>query len=76
MAITNPNQTLGNGSSGNSVKELQKALNQIMNAGLSVDGIFGSGTKKAVKNFQSQYGLSVDGIAGPKTLNKINEILK
>ncbi|MBR3870241.1 MAG: peptidoglycan-binding protein [Clostridia bacterium] len=75
-AITNTNQILSNGSSGSAVKELQTALNRIMNAGLTVDGIFGNGTQQAVKNFQSKYGLSVDGIAGPNTLNKINDILK
>jgi N-acetylmuramoyl-L-alanine amidase len=33
----------------------------------SVDGIFGSKTKAAVKLFQSKNGLTVDGIVGPKT---------
>jgi len=75
-AITSTNQMLGNGSSGNAVKELQAALNQILNAGLSVDGIFGNGTAKAVKDFQARYGLAVDGIAGPDTLNKINSVLQ
>lgn len=33
-----------------------------------VDGIFGSGTTTAVKNFQSNQGLSPDGLAGPDTM--------
>ena len=33
----------------------------------SIDGIYGSLTKKAVRFFQSKNGLAVDGIVGPKT---------
>lgn len=33
----------------------------------SVDGIFGTKTKAAVKSFQKKNGLVVDGIVGPKT---------
>ena len=33
----------------------------------SVDGIYGTLTKQAVRYFQSKNGLSVDGIIGPKT---------
>lgn len=33
----------------------------------SVDGIYGSKTKAAVKSFQKKNGLTVDGIVGPKT---------
>ncbi|MBQ8443799.1 MAG: spore cortex-lytic enzyme [Clostridia bacterium] len=33
----------------------------------SIDGIYGSLTKKAVRYFQSKNGLAVDGIVGPKT---------
>ena len=70
----NPN--LQNGSSGDSVKWLQYALNLVNNAGLTVDGQFGSGTKQAVINFQRAYGLDVDGIAGPATINKIVAVRK
>ena len=65
-----------NGSSGDSVKWLQYALNLVNNAGLTVDGQFGSGTKQAVINFQRAYGLDVDGIAGPATISKIIEVRK
>ena len=40
---------------------------QILLGGLTVDGIFGSKTKKAVAAFQFAKGLSADGICGPKT---------
>lgn len=52
-------------SKGNAVKTLQKNLNTVMSAGLTVDGDFGSKTEQAVRAFQSKYKLSVDGIYGP-----------
>ena len=55
------------GSRGAAVKQLQEAL------GIGADGIFGSGTKKAVEEYQSANGLDVDGMAGPTTLAKMNE---
>ena len=36
-----------------------------------VDGIFGSGTENAVRQFQKTSGLSVDGIAGKNTFSKL-----
>lgn len=62
--------------SGNYVKWLQTALNKADNAGLVVDGQFGSGTTTAVKNFQAKYGLTQDGQAGTATINKLVEIIK
>lgn len=35
--------------------------------GLEADGIFGGGTDKALRDYQSSNGLAVDGIAGPET---------
>ena len=57
---------LSYGSSGEDVKELQKALN---NAGytLDVDGKFGKKTQTAVKSYQKSKGLAVDGIVGNNT---------
>lgn len=54
------------GSSGGSVKELQKLLNQ-NGYNLSEDGVFGNKTLSAVKDYQSKNGLAVDGIVGNKT---------
>lgn len=49
------------GSTGAQVKELQELLS------LTIDGVFGIGTLKAVKVFQSKNGLISDGIVGSKT---------
>ena len=67
---------LKNGSKGSGVNWLQTALNKANNAGLAVDGDFGSGTKQAVINFQKANGLDADGIAGPATINKLVEVIK
>lgn len=40
---------------------------QLLIGELTVDGIYGSGTKKAVAAFQSAKKLTADGICGPKT---------
>lgn len=65
--------TLKSGSQGENVKALQKKLSGLGFKGkdgneLSVDGIFGSNTEYAVKNYQKSKNLTADGIAGPKTL--------
>lgn len=62
--------------SGDYVRWLQTALNKADNAGLAVDGQFGSGTTTAVKNFQAKYGLTQDGQAGTATINKLVEVIK
>lgn len=51
------------GHRGNKIKELQRFLN------ITDDGIFGKGTERAVKKWQSKNGLVGDGIVGPSTLN-------
>lgn len=53
------------GSRGDMVRQIQKALH------LLADGIFGSQTEEAVKNFQCNNGLKADGIVGPATLAKL-----
>jgi len=59
------------GSTGNEVRQIQRALkNQGYYTG-SVDGIFGSATEAAVRKFQAAKGLTVDGIAGAETLGAL-----
>jgi D-alanyl-D-alanine carboxypeptidase/Putative peptidoglycan binding domain len=56
-----PAQVISLGDRGQEVRNLQKAL------GLTIDGIFGKGTQKAVIAFQKSKGLTADGAAGAKT---------
>lgn len=58
--------TIRNGSRGSSVSELQRLLNQ-NGYNLDVDGIFGSNTEAAVRDYQRKNSLAVDGIAGNNT---------
>lgn len=63
------------GSSGSQVKTLQTKLNNWgYNAG-TVDGIFGSKTRDAVKRFQQKNGLAVDGIVGAQTAKALGMTL-
>jgi len=57
--------TISAGSIGSYVVQIQAAL------GLNADGIFGAGTDKAVKTYQSEHNLIVDGIVGTITFNAI-----
>ena len=54
---------------------MQKCLNKLTKANLTVDGIFGDKTLKAVKDFQKKYKLAVDGIVGTKTRAKIKSLM-
>jgi peptidoglycan hydrolase-like protein with peptidoglycan-binding domain len=54
------------GSKGDEVKELQTALNS-NGYSLDVDGIFGSKTQAAVRDYQTKNNLQVDGIVGKNT---------
>ncbi len=57
-------------------KWLQNALNSLGAAPkLVVDGNYGPGTKRAVRQFQAAHGLQDDGIAGPATRAAIEKEL-
>ncbi len=58
-----PNQRAVKGA----VKAYQSALNRRMNLSLTVDGILGPVTSKAISDFQKSRGEYVDGVIGPKT---------
>ena len=60
-----------NGSTGDDVARIQKALKD---AGLyqgEADGIFGAQTEAAVKRFQGNSAVAADGIVGPATWEKL-----
>ncbi len=64
---------LQKGSSGAKVTKLQHSLIlNLCNPG-PVDGLFGIGTDKAVRDFQKRKKLKVDGIVGPQTWAKLEE---
>lgn len=56
------------GSTGDEVRRIQKKLSELGYYKGSVDGIYGSETKKAVTSFQRNCGITADGICGSKTL--------
>ena len=66
--------TLKKGARGNITKLLQEKLVSLGYNTNGVDGIFGSGTEKAVISFQKNNGLVTDGIVGKNTWGKIINI--
>ena len=64
MATTK--KQIQNGSENSDVKDLQKILNS-KGYNLEVDGVFGSKTEAAVRDYQTKNNLQVDGIVGTNT---------
>lgn len=54
------------------IKDLQGKLNS-KGYNLQIDGIVGTKTLNAIKDFQKKNNLTVDGIAGTNTYNKLNQ---
>lgn len=68
--------TLRRGSTGSSVEQLQYWLSVLSQfytdlPGVTVDGVFGSGTEAAVRAFQRRFGLTVDGVVGKATWDAV-----
>ena len=59
------------GNVGAMVEILQHALNMLANAGLDVDGEFGSETDKALKDYQTSSGITASGLCGAGTFRRI-----
>jgi len=55
------------GSRGGAVERLQQRLKDVGVDPGGVDGVFGSGTRRAVLSFQRSSGLDADGVVGPQT---------
>ena len=56
------------GSRGDEVRQIQRKLKSLGLYKGNIDGIYGTATRDAVRQFQRNCGITVDGIAGPKTL--------
>jgi len=59
------------GKKGDDVAQLQFRLKNRGYYSGTIDGVFGSGTKTAVINFQQANGLTPDGLAGTATMKKL-----
>ena len=62
---------LTKGSTGTSVRTLQERLIELGYLNGEADGIYGSDTENAVREFQLRNGLKVDGKAGVQTQEKL-----
>jgi GH25 family lysozyme M1 (1,4-beta-N-acetylmuramidase) len=73
---TNTKNYLTVGDKGDAVKTLQTKLHKV-GYKLTVDGIYGDNTLKAVKSFQTKYKkeLEVDGVAGKNTISKLDSVI-
>jgi peptidoglycan hydrolase-like protein with peptidoglycan-binding domain len=65
--------TIKPGDTGDDVKRIQRVFARMKVLGPDdVDGVFGSKTEQAVKDFQQAEGLAADGIVGPITWSHVN----
>ncbi len=74
LNINFSNQTLRRGSKLSSVRYAQlKLLSKLYPVG-DIDGVFGTITQNAVREFQRENDLAIDGIIGPNTWQKLSLI--
>ncbi|MBE5777245.1 MAG: hypothetical protein E7326_07020 [Clostridiales bacterium] len=64
---------LQRGDFGTDVRTMQQALKEL-GYSLTVDGKFGSGTERVVKQFQKDQKLTQDGVAGQMTLSRLYDM--
>lgn len=67
----NPSEEIVVTASQSENKQIQQKLKDLGYYYGNIDGILGSQSVTAIKNFQRDYGLSVDGIVGPNTLKAL-----
>ena len=61
------------GSSGDAVRRVQRALNAVTGARLTVDGIFGSTTDAALREWQERIGLPRSGVVNQATWTRLQQ---
>jgi len=72
-----PGQPLRMGATGESVRQIQQAINRIAPQFpgrlwiIPVDGVFSSQTRDAIFTFQSLFGMNIDGVVGPNTWDRL-----
>ncbi len=74
LLVLPPRPTLRTGSRNVYVTYLQQKLTSKLYPTGNADGIFGSATQNAVREFQSENGLTADGIVGPLTWEAVSQI--
>ena len=74
LKVTNNNlETNAKNLQSTEIMNVQKKLSELGIYSGEIDGINGSKTNNAIKNFQSKAGLTPDGIVGPKTLSALEK---
>jgi murein DD-endopeptidase MepM/ murein hydrolase activator NlpD len=66
-------RSIGPGSRGEDVSALQQSLKSLGYDPGPIDGVRGSKTAKAVRDFQRDQGLKIDGVAGPATMGRLSD---
>jgi len=61
---------------GAEVTQWQEQLNQVRDADIAVDGIYGPVTARATRDFQRTAGIKVDGVVGPQTRRAMQQALE
>jgi hypothetical protein len=74
VAVTANLPVLRTGATGKHVEALQALLRVKAGQGVALDGNFGPGTDRAVRNVQAFFSLTVDGIVGAGTWKTLLEI--
>lgn len=74
VLVTAVSASYKKGSSGETVKQIQTKLKEWGYYDGAVDGVYGSGTEKAVRYFQQKNGLTADGKVGQKTMDALGII--
>ena len=57
------------------IRFVQHALNRVITAGLVEDGLTGTATDDAIREFQRRFGLDVDGVVGTETMSTLRREL-
>lgn len=72
---TDADPMLATGATGDAVCRLQRALDAC-GVDLAVDGVFGTETRRALRQFQAEHGLVRDGVAGSRTWARLRAVMQ